>query len=175
MKNPHVLLIPYPAQGHVLPLMEVALHLVKYGFKITFVNSEFIHERVIKSMPETDNVRELINMVSLPDGLESSDDRSDTGKLWGSITRVMPGELKVLIERINGSESDKISCIIAEASLGWAIEVAEKMGIKKVAFWPAASALFALLFKIPSLIDEGIIDSEGYYSFKHKLVFTTLF
>ncbi|CAA3015389.1 UDP-glycosyltransferase 83A1-like [Olea europaea subsp. europaea] len=161
MKNPHVLLIPFPAQGHVLPLMEVALHLVKYGFKITFVNSEFIHERVIKSMPETDNVRKLIKMVSLPDGLESSDDRSDTGKLWASIVRVMPGELKVLIERINGSESDKISCIIAETSLGWAIEVAEKMGIKKVAFWPAASALFALLFKIPSLIDEGIIDSEG--------------
>ncbi|CAA3015387.1 UDP-glycosyltransferase 83A1-like [Olea europaea subsp. europaea] len=161
MKNPHVLLIPYPAQGHVLPLMEVALHLVKYGFKTTFVNSEFIHERVIKSMPETDNVRKLIKMVSLPDGLESSDDRSDTGKLWASIVRVMPGEIKVLIERINGSESDKISCIIADTSLGWAIEVAEKMGIKKVAFWPAASALFALLFKIPSLIDEGIIDSEG--------------
>ncbi|XP_022850737.1 UDP-glycosyltransferase 83A1-like [Olea europaea var. sylvestris] len=66
-----------------------------------------------------------------------------------------------LIERINGSESDKISCIIAETSLGWAIEIAEKMGIKKVAFWPAASALFAQSFKIPSLIDEGIIDSEG--------------
>ncbi|CAI9777420.1 unnamed protein product [Fraxinus pennsylvanica] len=161
MKIPHVLLIPFPGQGHVLPLMEVALHLVKYGFKITFVNSEFIHERVVKSMPETDNVRELIRMISLPDGLESSDDRSDMRKMWASIIRVMPGELKVLIERINGSESDKISCIIADANLGWAMEVAEKMGIKKVAFWPAAAALFALLFKIPSLIDKGIIDSEG--------------
>ncbi|CAA2974067.1 UDP-glycosyltransferase 83A1-like [Olea europaea subsp. europaea] len=112
-------------------------------------------------MPKTDNVRELIKMVSLPDGLESFDDKSDTGKLWASIIRVMPRELKVLIEWINGSESDKFSCIIAEASLGWAIEVAEKMGIKNEAFWPAVSVLFAPFFKISSLIDKGIIDSEG--------------
>ncbi|XP_022879390.1 UDP-glycosyltransferase 83A1-like [Olea europaea var. sylvestris] len=100
-------------------------------------------------------------MVSLPDGLESSDDRSDPGKLWGSIIRVMPGELKVLIERINNSQTDKISCIIADASLGCAMEVAEKMGIKKVAFWPAATAILALGFKIPTLFEIGIIDSEG--------------
>lgn len=139
------------------------------------MNFEFIHEQVTKSMPKTDNVRELIKMVSLPDGLESSDDKSDTGKLWASIIRVMPRELKVLIEWINGSESDKFSCIIAEASLGWAIEVAEKMGIKNEAFWPAVSVLFALFFKISSLIDKGIIDSESYYSFKHKLVSQLIF
>ncbi|KAL2455732.1 UDP-glycosyltransferase 83A1 [Abeliophyllum distichum] len=74
-------------------------------------------------------------MVSLPDGLESSDNRSEIRKLSESILDVMPGELNALIERINGSESEKISCLIADASMGWALEVADKMGIKKVAFW----------------------------------------
>ncbi|KAL2504983.1 UDP-glycosyltransferase 83A1 [Abeliophyllum distichum] len=161
MRNPHVLLIPYPAQGHVIPLMELALNLAKHGFKVTFVNTEFNHERVIKALPETDKVQELIQMVSLPDGLESSDDRREIGKLSESIFDVMPGELKALIERINGSKSEKISCLIADAAMGWALEVVEKMGIKKVAFWPAAAALLALLLKIPSLIDDGIIDSDG--------------
>ncbi|KAL2531116.1 UDP-glycosyltransferase 83A1 [Abeliophyllum distichum] len=161
MRKPHVLLIPYPAQGHVIPLMELALNLAKHGFKVTFVNTEFIHERVINALPGTDNVQELIQMVSLPDGLESSDNRSEIGKLSESILDVMPGELNALIERINGSESEKISCLIADATMGWALEVAEKMGIKKVAFWPAAAALLALLFKIPSLIDDGILDSDG--------------
>ncbi|KAL2455733.1 UDP-glycosyltransferase 83A1 [Abeliophyllum distichum] len=161
MRKPHVLLIPFPGQGHVIPLMELALNLAKHGFKVTFVNTEFIHERVINALPGTENVQELIQMVSLPDGLESSDNRSEFGKLWESILDVMPGELNALIERINGSESEKISCLIADAAMGWALEVAEKMGIKKVAFWPAAAALLALLFKIPSLIDDGIIDSDG--------------
>ncbi|CAI9763271.1 unnamed protein product [Fraxinus pennsylvanica] len=133
MESPHVMLIPYPAQGHVIPLMEFALHLVNYGCKVTFVNTEFIHERVIKALPETDNIQEIIQMVSIPDGLESSDDR----------------------------KSDRITCLIADATVGWALEVAEKVGIKKVAFWPAAATQFALVFKIPNLIDDGIIDSDG--------------
>ncbi|KAL2504974.1 UDP-glycosyltransferase 83A1 [Abeliophyllum distichum] len=124
--------------------MELALNLAKHGFKVTFVNTEFIHERVINALPGTENVQELIQMVSLPDGLESSDNRSEFGKLSESILDVMPGELNALIERINGSETEKISCLIADAIMGWALEVAEKMGIKKVAFWPAAAALLAL-------------------------------
>ncbi|CAA2968301.1 UDP-glycosyltransferase 83A1-like [Olea europaea subsp. europaea] len=161
MKSPHVMLIPYPAQGHVIPLMELAVRLVNYGCKVTFVNTEFIHERVIKALPETDNIQEIIQMVSIPDGLESSDDRSDIGKQTESIFAVMPGELMALIEQINGSESDKITCLIADATMGCALEVAEKMGIKNVAFWPAAATQFAQLFKIPKLIDNGIIDSDG--------------
>ncbi|CAI9777429.1 unnamed protein product [Fraxinus pennsylvanica] len=155
------------SQGHVIPLMELALNLVKHGYKVTFVNTEFMHERVIKALPETENVRELVQMVSLPDGLDSSSDRSDSGKLWESILHVMPRELKALIERINGLESEKISCLIADGIMGWALEVVAKMGIKKAAFWPSAAALMALLFNIPSIIDDGIIDSDGWYSSKH--------
>ncbi|KAL2461502.1 UDP-glycosyltransferase 83A1 [Abeliophyllum distichum] len=118
MRKPHVLLMPYPAQGHVIPLMELALNLAKHGFKVTFVNTEFIHERVINALPGTDNVQEVVQMVSLPDGLESSDNRSEIRKLSESILDVIPGELNALIERINGSKSEKISCLIADATMG---------------------------------------------------------
>ncbi|CAA3012134.1 UDP-glycosyltransferase 83A1-like [Olea europaea subsp. europaea] len=161
MKNCHVLLVPYPAQGHVIPLMELALHLVKHGLNVTFVNTEFIHERLIKALPESDNIQELVQMVTIPDGLESSDHRNDVGKVAESIFTVMPGELKDLIEGINDSESNKISCLIADAHIGEALEVAEKMGIKRAAFWPAAATVLALIVKIPSLIDDGIINSDG--------------
>ncbi|CDP08524.1 unnamed protein product [Coffea canephora] len=48
--HPHVLAIPYPAQGHVLPLMELALCLVRQGIRVTLVNTEFNHKRVTKSL-----------------------------------------------------------------------------------------------------------------------------
>ncbi|KAL2461506.1 UDP-glucuronosyl/UDP-glucosyltransferase [Abeliophyllum distichum] len=74
----------------------------------------------------------------------------------------MPSELMALIERINCSESDKITCLIAYACMGLALEVAEKMGIKKLSsFLDGRATLFALLFRIPSLIDDGIMDSDG--------------
>ncbi|XP_040370239.1 UDP-glycosyltransferase 83A1 [Rosa chinensis] len=121
MCKPHIIAIPYPAQGHVIPLMELSQCLVNEGFK----------------------------------------DRNELGQLCEAILRVMPGKLEELIEKIKEEEGDKVACIIADESNGWALEVAEKMQIKKVAFWPASAALLALEFCIPKLIQEGIIDDDG--------------
>ncbi|XP_071926385.1 UDP-glycosyltransferase 83A1-like [Coffea arabica] len=161
MGIPHVLAIPYPAQGHVLPLMELALRLVKNGIKVTFVNTEFDHKRVIESLSGEENVPDMMHLVSVPDGLESWEDRNDLGKLTKTIFRVMPAKLEALMEKMNESETDKITCLITDESMGWALEIAKKMGVRAVAFWPAAAAVLALELNIPKLIHDGIIDSSG--------------
>ncbi|XP_074348549.1 UDP-glycosyltransferase 83A1-like [Apium graveolens] len=161
MGNPHVLAIPYPVQGHVIPLMELSLQLVKHGFKVTLVNSEFIHKRVLSALSEEDNVGELINLVSIPDGMEAWEDRSDLGKLSEDIFRVMPGELEKLVNDIKRTDDNEITCIIADENMGWALAVAERMKIKSVAFWPASAALLGLIFSIPNLIQDGVLDSDG--------------
>ncbi|CAK9162985.1 unnamed protein product [Ilex paraguariensis] len=166
MSHPHVIVIPYPAQGHVIPFMEVALTLANQGFKVTFVNTEFNHKRVIKALSEKDDVHNLVHLVSVPDGLEPFEDRNDLLKLTEKTTEVMPGKLQELIEKINESDDDEIACLIADGSMGWALEVADKMGIKRAIFWTAAAAQLALVLSIPKLIDDGIInnDGEAFYS-----------
>lgn len=156
MSTPHVLAIPFPAQGHVIPLMELALCLVRQGIKVTFVNTEFNHKRVTKSLSEADNIPELMHLISMPDGLESWEDRNDLIILSQAILQVMPVKLQSLIEEMNQSESEKVTCLIADYSMGWALEVAELKKIRGVAFWPAAAALLAQIFSIPKLIDDGI-------------------
>ncbi|XP_027107406.1 UDP-glycosyltransferase 83A1 [Coffea arabica] len=159
--HPHVLAIPYPAQGHVLPLMELALCLVRQGIRVTFVNSEFDHKRVTKSLSQEDNVPAMMQLVSIPDGLESWEDRNDLIKLTLSVYQVMPANLECLIKSINQSDSDKITCIIADETMGWALEIAKKMRIKAVDFWPASASVLAQIFGIPKLMDDGIISSTG--------------
>ena len=159
-KKPHVLALPYPAQGHVIPLMELSQWLVKLGFKVTFVNSDFNHKRVVNALSAKDDIGGQIRLVSIPDGLEAWEDRNDLGKLTKAILRVMPGKLEELIEEINGSD-DEITCVIADGNLGWAMGVAEKMGIKRAAFWPAAAALLSLIFSVRKLVDDGILTNEG--------------
>ncbi|XP_060193531.1 UDP-glycosyltransferase 83A1-like [Lycium barbarum] len=158
---PHIVAIPYPAQGHVLPLMELSLWLVKEGCKITFVNSEFNHKRVIKALSENDDVRNKISLVSIPDGLGPDEDRADLKKLTEAIAEVMPGKLEGIIKRINESDENGVSCVIVDENMGWALGVAEKLNIRRVAFWPAAAATLASLFSVSKLIDDGIIDSDG--------------
>ncbi|CAK9162983.1 unnamed protein product, partial [Ilex paraguariensis] len=151
-------------QGHVLPLMEFALSLVNQGFKVTFVNTEFNHKRVMKALSEQDNVHDLIHLVSVPDGLEPWEDRNDLAKLSTAMVEVMPGKLQELIQKIKDNDDDdddEITCIIADGSMGWALEIAKNMGIKRAAFWPASAALLGLVRSIPKLIADGIINNDG--------------
>ncbi|KAK2634211.1 hypothetical protein Ddye_029003 [Dipteronia dyeriana] len=46
MGNPHVLVVPYPAQGHVIPLMKLSQSLAQHCIRITFVNTEHNYKLV---------------------------------------------------------------------------------------------------------------------------------
>ncbi|KAL5556091.1 hypothetical protein UlMin_038327 [Ulmus minor] len=47
--KPHAVCVPFPAQGHVNPMMQLAKLLHAKGFHVTFVNTEFNHKRLIRS------------------------------------------------------------------------------------------------------------------------------
>jgi hypothetical protein len=48
--KPHVVCMPYPAQGHITPMLTVAKLLHSFGFHITFVNTEYNHRRLLRSL-----------------------------------------------------------------------------------------------------------------------------
>ncbi|XP_038889199.1 UDP-glycosyltransferase 83A1-like [Benincasa hispida] len=85
MGSRHILAIPYPAQGHVIPLLEFSPHLAKQGFEITFVNTEHNHKRVMGALAETDHIGDAnIHLVSLTDGMEPGANRNELGILLKS-------------------------------------------------------------------------------------------
>lgn len=161
----HILAVPYPAQGHVGPLMKLSQQIAGQGIRVTFVTAECIHALVLASFQEKSGQND-IEMVAIPDGLEPGDDYKDRKKIKESMSSVMPQNLENLITKINGAcEDEKITCVIADATTSWAIEVAEKMGIKRAMFWPSAVRGFALGLHVPELIETGIIDSSGTIRF----------
>ncbi|KAG4914662.1 hypothetical protein JHK87_052219 [Glycine soja] len=161
MARPHVMVVPYPAQGHVIPLMELSLLLIKQGIKITFVNTKDNHERIMSALPSGNDLSSQISLVWISDGLESSEERKKPGKSSETVLKVMPQKVEELIECINGSESKKITCVLADQSIGWLLDIAEKKGIRRAAFCPASAAQLVLGLSIPKLIDRGIIDKDG--------------
>ncbi|KAJ1398770.1 UDP-glycosyltransferase family, conserved site [Sesbania bispinosa] len=161
MTRPHVMVVPYPVQGHVIPLMELSLCLVKQGIKITFVNTKDNHERIMSAFPSGNDLLSQICLVWISDGLESLEERKRPGKSSEAVLKVMPEKVEELIECINGSESEKITCVLADQSIGWALDIADKKGIRRAAFCPASAAQLVLGLSIPKLIDNGIIDKDG--------------
>ncbi|KAF3945249.1 hypothetical protein ACB098_04G097400 [Castanea mollissima] len=159
----HVLLISYPAQGHVAPFMKLSHLLVDHEVKVTFVITESTHVRMKNALPELGEKQHLMRLVSLPDGLESEDDRKDERKLSSSIAQVLPGHLEDLIKKANqlGGDNDQITCVITDAAFMWALEIAEKMRLKRAVFWTSEPGLLASSLNIPKLLEAGIIDTNG--------------
>ncbi|KAJ0100332.1 hypothetical protein Patl1_21705 [Pistacia atlantica] len=164
MSRPHVLVIPFPAQGHVIPFLELSQCLAKHGVSVTFVNTDHNHKRVINALQEKKHVGDdqQIRLVSIPDGLEPWEDRNDIGKLWDSLAKAMPGKLEELIQEMNNKEEDeKITCVIADLHVGMVLQVAEKLKIKRAAFLSTGVVALALYHHIPKMIDDGIINKDG--------------
>lgn len=168
----HVLVLPFPAQGHVNPLMHFSKKLVQHGFKVTFVNTDFNHKRMVSSTNEEIKHEETeVTLISVPDGLGPQDDRNDVASLSLAILKTMPCALEKVIKDINAHDhggSEKITSIVVDMSMMWALEITDKLGIKGAAFCPCSAAVFAMQENIPKLIEDGIIDSDGFPIIKGK-------
>ncbi|GLT93791.1 hypothetical protein SLE2022_115650 [Rubroshorea leprosula] len=72
LEKPHAVCIPYPAQGHINPMLKLAKLLHHRGFHITFVNTELNHKRLLKSRgSDSLNGLPLFRFDTIPDGLPS--------------------------------------------------------------------------------------------------------
>lgn len=146
-------------------MMELAQCLASNGVRVTFVNTKSNHDRVLEALPQTENLHELIDLVSVSDGLQSWEERTDFAKSIEVLSKAMPGELEALIESINTTQSDAVTCIITDVFMAWITQANEKFCLKKAAFLPGATALLALTSSAEKLINDGVIDSNGEYSF----------
>jgi hypothetical protein len=150
------MVLPFPAQGHVMPLMELSHRLVDHGLEVDFVNTDFNHDRVLKAMAaEKGAVPNGIHMVSFPDGMGPDGDRTDIATLGDGLPAAMLGPLAEMIG------SKKIKWVIADVSMCWALELAVTAGVRVALFSTFSAAVFALRLHIPKLIEDGIIDVCG--------------
>ena len=77
MSKSHVLVLPFPAQGHVNPLMDLSHELAKHDIKITFVNTDFIHKQIMEARDHKEQVgSDQIQLASISDGTEQEENMS---------------------------------------------------------------------------------------------------
>nr|UXB92747.1 glycosyltransferase [Helleborus thibetanus] len=157
--QPHILAVPFPVQGHAGPLMEFAHKLADHGFRVTFVNTESIHHKMLSTMLDhsVDEKDRTIHLVSIPD--ESIFSTAESFIEYLSDT--MPGHVEKLIKKLNESGGNNIDCVVADGHVGSVLEVAERFGIKRAAFWPVPLGVLAFMLHFPVLQAAGDIDENG--------------
>ena len=125
-----VLLIPVPGEGHVNPLPNLAKLLHSRGFHITFVNTEYIHSRLLQSYgPSALRSLEDFRFETIPDGLPLYDDVTrDIPTLCFSNpkkNRLSPFRSLILKINISASEVPPLTCIISDGVMGLTLDIAK--------------------------------------------------
>eukprot|EP00253_Pinus_taeda_P026556 PITA_26556 len=161
--RPHALMFPFPAQGHIQAMMQLAKVLYARGFYITFVNTEYIQQRLLRS-GSIDSVkpRPDFRFETISDGLPAEHVRtSKLPELCRSLTDNVPLYFDMLIDKIKHLQTQGVvpplTCIVSDGLLSFPQKTARKLGIPRVAFWTHSACGFSTYFFMPLLVDNGYI------------------
>ncbi|KAF8404618.1 hypothetical protein HHK36_009506 [Tetracentron sinense] len=143
LEKPHAVCIPYPAQGHINPMLKLAKLLHYRGFHITLVNTEFNHQRLLKSRgPDALNGFPDFQFHTIPDGLPPSDvdATQDIPSLCDSTTKTCLAPFRNLLSKLNHTSSSNVppvSCLVSDGAMTFTLKVAEELSIPEVLLWTA--------------------------------------
>lgn len=167
----HALLFPYPAQGHINPLMQLANVLISRNIVVTFLNTDFNHRRL--NPKSTDEIR----FESFPDGLSPDHGRTlNIPELSESVQKHAPPYVERIVENLKHSTSNvpPISFIVADGNYSSFIgQIAQKYRVLWVSFWTPSACGFSAYFHMPLLMDEGYIpikEKEIHDQYKDELI-----
>ncbi|CAN1795782.1 UDP-glycosyltransferase 83A1 [Linum perenne] len=163
-KNPQVILVPYPAQGHVFPMLKLAHNLSDHGINVTVVNLDFIHRKIITSGDQKQQSHGArIRLISIPDGSCSDIDSGNPIQVTETVEKVLPVQLReLLLMQSEQEDNQQFDWVIADAFLFGVFVVAKELGIKTAALWTASMENFALMLRIPQLVEDETVDENGF-------------
>ncbi|PNX75851.1 cytokinin-O-glucosyltransferase, partial [Trifolium pratense] len=161
--KPHAVLVPFPSQGHINALFQLAKLLYLRGFHITFVNTEYNHKRWLKSRDS--NSLDGFNFETIPDGLTplegNGDVTQDVVSLCQSIRKNFLHPFGELLTKLHDSAvagvTPPVTCLVSDCFMPFAIQAAEEHALPTIIFNPCNACTFLTSLHIRTLLEKGLI------------------
>ncbi|CAM0945535.1 unnamed protein product [Alopecurus aequalis] len=160
-EKPHAVCLPFPAQGHITPMMKLAKVLYCKGFHITFVSAEYNHRRLIRSRGASAGTGlPGFRFATIPDGLSSSDADAtqDPASLsYSTMTTCLPHFKNLLADLGCAAGVPPVTCVVADSLMSFSVDAARELGVPCALFWTASACGYMGYRNFRPLIDQGII------------------
>ncbi|XP_044473029.1 UDP-glycosyltransferase 86A1 isoform X2 [Mangifera indica] len=168
--NPHILMIPYPLQGHVIPFVHLAIKLASNGFAITFINTLFIHHQITRAHSH-DGTHDIfsqarksgldIRYTTVSDGFPLGFDRSlNHDQFMEGLLHVLPAHIDQLVRDIV-EMNPEVSCFVSDTFFVWSSMIANKYNLVNISFWTEPALVFTLYYHMDLLRIHGHFDSAA--------------
>ncbi|RZC85556.1 hypothetical protein C5167_041742 [Papaver somniferum] len=168
-QSPHVLIFPFPAQGHINSMLKLAEILCLSGINVTFVNTKQNQLRQLSFGNLHSRFSKFPGFCfeTVPDGL-SEDQHPSAGfyssqdlitDMFNRVENVIRPGFRELVtsNRFKSHARGQVSCIIADGVFGFAIDVAEDLGIPSISFRCISACCTWIFFCTPKLVEYGDI------------------
>ncbi|EXC34999.1 UDP-glycosyltransferase 82A1 [Morus notabilis] len=148
-----IILVPYPAQGHVTPMLKLANSLLSQGFRPLLVTPEYIHNQIARQI----EAESAIICASIPDGIDEKRPR-DFFAIEEAMEKNMPCHLERLVCELGDGV---VACMVVDLLASWAIGVGNRCRVPVTGFWPVMLATYRLILAIPDMVRSGLISDAG--------------
>ncbi|KAF0898787.1 hypothetical protein E2562_011866 [Oryza meyeriana var. granulata] len=175
--KPHAVVVAYPLQGHVIPVVHLALRLAARGFAVTFVSTESVHDQTARALGVDDpagydvfasaraeaaggkgsddgEVAMDVRYELVSDGLPVGFDRSlNHDDFMGSLLHALAAHVEELLRRVVVDAARTF--LVADTFFVWPATLAKKLGIPYVSFWTEPALIFNLYYHMSLLAEHG--------------------
>ncbi|CAJ2670881.1 soyasapogenol B glucuronide galactosyltransferase-like protein [Trifolium pratense] len=139
----HVVFVPFPTPGHMIPMVDTARLFAKHGVNVTIITTHANASTFQKSIDSDFNsgysIRtQLIQFpsaqVGLPEGVENIKDGTSL-EMLGKISRgifMLQNPIEVLFKDLQPD------CIVTDMMHAWTVEAAEKLGIPRIHYYSSS-------------------------------------
>ncbi|KAI8010907.1 hypothetical protein LOK49_LG06G02309 [Camellia lanceoleosa] len=152
MVHRHILLVTFPAQGHINPCLQFAKRLVSMGVQITFTTGVSAQRRMTAGTPEG------LKFVAFPDdGFKPED---DIQQYFSQMKISCSKKIRDVITT-SSDEGRPVTCVVYTLLLPWAAAVARDCHVPSILLWIQPAAVLDIYYYYFNGYEEDIVKNHN--------------
>ncbi|KAJ9173969.1 hypothetical protein P3X46_017051 [Hevea brasiliensis] len=135
----HIIALPFPAQGHINPMLQFSKLLTSKGLKVTLVT--IIDNELTKAKHGS------VIVDSISDNSEENGTISTMEEYWKNFSSLIERKLSEIVEK-QGKSGRPISCLVYDSIMPWALDIARRLGLAAASFFTQSCAVSAIYYHV---------------------------
>ncbi|XP_073284311.1 UDP-glycosyltransferase 75C1-like [Primulina huaijiensis] len=164
MNSGHVLLISYPAQGHINPSLRFAQTLIHIGIDVTFATTVHVRRRMAEA--SSGDVPKGLTFATFSDGYDDGFKPSDDGKRYMSELKNSSSRTLKDIIVASSEQGRPVTCLVYTLLLPWAAEVAREVHVPCALLWIQPATVLDVYYYYFKGFEDEIKANSGNPSWK---------